>query len=486
MNWKQGIILHFLALFFYANSAFAADKDNLPQIYHPLDSLSTYYKPVIKQGKPLSAANTNYSAEKIESLYHELSTEIHITLNNSVMEYIKHFTTGQKGNFEIALALKNLYQSNILREINRLDLPEELQFLPIALSGMHNQAVSPSGGVGIWSLNYYIAKRYGLVIDKFKDERKDPVKSTQVALTYLKSLYQEYNSWNLAVTAFAFSPAAVNKAIIKSGGKSNYWDIQPYLEASSQSILSSFFASVYVSHYYVEHDMNPPGILVSAESEDFELSDTITLNVLSKKLGISEPMLQILNPTLRGNVIYPEKTSGLSFKIPVGMSKKVVGFEDHLIAESKKYIEKPEVVRKVSTTNYNKVVPPNKNKITYVVKSGDYLGKIAEKHNVGVSSIKRWNGLRSDRIDIGQKLAIYVDPEYKAPKPAPSSSTVKTTPKKILSYDKSKLINYTVKQGDSLWKIAKENPGNSVELLQQINSIGDGIKPGQVIKILQP
>jgi len=121
-----------------------------------------------------------------------------------------------------------------------------------------------------------------------------------------------------------------------------------------------------------------------------------------------------------------------------------------------------------------------------VVRSGDYLGKIAARYQVGVSTLKYWNGLSSDRIDIGQRLIVYV-PEGKTivPKPAVTAPSEKTTPAPVSSDTPSlnRYVNYTIKEGDTLWNIAKNNPGNSVEDLQKVNKISASIKPGQVIKI---
>ena len=483
MHIIKGFLSLTFTLIFLTTSAYTEFKDAYPKNYEPIDSLGKWYSTIIKKNSGLTSSEDNFSKEKIKSLYSELATELRMELNEDVFNYIHHYTTGQKSNFEIALSLGNLYNNQIIETISKNKVPKEIQYLPIVLSGMHNQAISPEGGVGIWKLNYFVAIKYGLQINKYIDERKDPTKSTEVAVKYLKDLYNEYKSWNMAITAFAFSPAIVNKAMIKSEGAINYWEIKHNLTAQEQQIIPSFFAAIYVSNFHLEHDMLPPHIVANNEIEPIKLEEVISVKLLSEKMKVSEQQLQILNPTHRGNLIYPEKISGNSYYVPQGVNSKIEAIAESLIVESKKYNEPEKLAKKVYVP-HEVVTPPNSTKIVYTVKSGDFLGKIAEKHNVGVSSIKRWNNLRSDRIDIGQKLEIYVGKA--ALTTTQSKAKPATESKPTLYVSPSLTTEYTIKEGDTLWKISKENPGNSIEKIQKLNGISDSIKPGQVIKILKP
>ena len=313
----KGLIISLFALIFWTN---VTANDGEPNSYSPFENLLEWYEPLLLGTPDLPNANEDFSEEKIRALYRELKTDLHVAMNSDVFDYIRHYTTGQKSNFEVALSLESLYGTQILNQVANEGLPREIAFLPLSLSGMHNQAVNQNGGSGLWSLNYYVAIKNGLKVSSYIDERKDPVKSTQVALKYLKELYNKYKSWNLAITAFATSPAVVNKAIIHSGNKTNYWEVAEYLPTEAKNVIPSFFASIYVASFYPELDLNPPGILINPQKESIVLKEEVSLSILSKELKVKEQTLRLLNPTFRGETIAPKSTSGIDFYIPQGLA----------------------------------------------------------------------------------------------------------------------------------------------------------------------
>ncbi len=483
MTRGKGNILIILALIFSTGSVFSTDRDRLIAEYTPLDSLSKWYTSMISKNTTLSGTPIRYTKNQISDHFKELNSSFGITLNEDVYNYIHHFTTGQRQNFEIAISLEEYYQPILNKLISNNKLPAELSYLPIILSGMHNQAIAPDGGVGIWKLNYFVAKKYGLTVNQYIDERKDIAKSTEAALQYLNDLHIKYQDWNLAITAFAYSPALVNKAIILSG-KKNYSGINTYLHSNARMLIPSYHAAIYTAQFYLEHDFNPPSISVVHELKPFPIENSVSIVDLANQLKISEHTLRMINPTIRGKIISPKAISGYDFFIPNTTVVTNLDLNTLYTAAKEKIKEESKPVKPVYTYT-PPPVPANSKEIIYSVKSGDFLGKIAESHQVGVTSLKRWNNLHSDRIDIGQKLVIYVPESFKSTASSASSAVKPTTPAAKVTIPSGQIGFYTIKEGDTLWKISKDHPGNSIEVIKQLNGIGENIKPGQVLKFIK-
>jgi membrane-bound lytic murein transglycosylase D len=184
-------------------------------------------------------------------------------------------------------------------------------------------------------------------------------------------------------------------------------------------------------------------------------------------VGISVEELQILNPTYKLNVIPFVKDKNYTLRLPLDAMGKFVNNEEAIYAHVTHQLESkekplPQIVQ-------------SENEIRYKVKSGDFLGKIAERYGVGVSQIKNWNGLRSNNLRIGQRLTIY--PRKNHPVVSNSGNTTNT-----VSNTDSKV--HTVQSGDSLWTISKKYPGITIDNLRDWNGIsGNDIRPGTKLKL---
>ena len=135
-------------------------------------------------------------------------------------------------------------------------LPVELKYLPVVESNLNPTATSKVGATGLWQLMFYTAVENGLAMNSYVDERMDPVKSTTAAVRYLKKLYDIHKEWNLAVASYNAGPRTISKAIQRSGGYQNYWNIRPFLPRETANYIPSFFATIYVLEYAKEHGIN--------------------------------------------------------------------------------------------------------------------------------------------------------------------------------------------------------------------------------------
>lgn len=395
-------------------------------------------------------------------------TPFNITYNPSLENVINSFLTRRRGLMSRMLTISQFYFPLFEQELDNLNIPLELKYLAIVESALNPRARSRVGATGLWQFMYGTGKMYDLDVNSYVDERSDPIKSTKAASLYLEKLYHIFDDWDLALAAYNSGPGNVNKAIRRSGGYKNYWNIRRNLPRETAGYVPAFLATMYIFEYAKEHGFDTQVVdRHYFETDTVHVKDLITFDQISELVDVSVEELQVLNPSYKLNLIPYVKGKNYTLRLPIGAIGKFVNNEEAIYAHVKKQLEseeKPlaEIVR-------------SQEEIRYRVKSGDFLGKIAEKHGVGVSELKNWNGLRSNNIRVGQRLTIY-------PRKRPTESNKGNTPSNTGANSGSKV--YTVKNGDSLWTISQKYPGISVENLRQWNGIsGNDIKPGTILKL---
>ncbi|SNY95011.1 membrane-bound lytic murein transglycosylase D [Flagellimonas pacifica] len=400
-------------------------------------------------------------------------TPFNISYNSSLESVIRSFLTRKKGLMQRMLTASQFYFPLFEQELDNQDIPLEIKYLAIVESALNPRARSRVGAKGLWQFMYGTGKMYGLDVSSYVDERNDPILATKAASKYLSKLHDIFNDWDLALAAYNSGPGNVNKAIRRSGGYKNYWNIRRNLPRETAGYLPAFLATMYIFEYAEEHGLQ----YKKAERPYFEtdtvhVKNLITFDQISKLVDISKEELEMLNPAYKLNIIPKIKGKTYALRLPVTKIGKFVNNEEAIYAYAKKELdslEKP--LPQLVTT---------KNQIRYKVRSGDYLGRIAERYGVGVSQIKRWNGLRSNNLRVGQRLTIFPRKPY-----IPKQATTKNNTSKSASgtvAGSSKV--HTVREGDSLWTISRKYPGISIENLREWNGLsGNNLKPGTKLKL---
>ena len=284
-----------------------------------------------------------------------------------------------------------LFEEVLARE----GLPLELKYLSVVESGLNPEARSPAGARGLWQFMYYTAKAEGLRIDGYVDERKDPLLATEAACRHLRRLHRMYGDWYFALAAYNAGPGNVNKAIRRSGGKTNYWEVRPFLPKETRDYVPNFIAVVYLMEHHADHGIFPQKTLPGAMSVDtLMVEGPLRFDQMAAVTSLSEAEVAALNPMYRLKIV-PGPGEKFTVRWPV---EKVAEF-----------LEKEEAMRahKPDLTPTIKYEPEP---VVYRVKSGDVLGTIARKHGVKVSQLKAWNDLKSTTIRVGQRLIIHADP----------------------------------------------------------------------------
>ena len=204
-----------------------------------------------------------------------------------------------------------------------------------------------------------------------------------------------YDDWFLALAAYNAGSGNVNKAIRRSGGKTNYWEVRSFLPKETRNYVPNFLAVLYLMEYHAEYGIVPRNVIPGFLTTDtINIQGPLRLDQIAQFLEASEEELKILNPIYSRNII-PGPGENWTVRIPLEMTAEFIAHESEMRGF------KPELTPEI------KYEP---DPIFYRVKSGDVLGTIAEKHGVSVGKLKAWNGLKNSNINVGQRLVIHGDP----------------------------------------------------------------------------
>ena len=412
-----------------------------------------------------------------------MNSFINLPYNEIVKNYIILYSEKMGARFENMLGLCSYYMPIFQETLNRHDLPEELKAMAIIESALNPLAVSRAGAKGMWQFMYGTARMYGLHIDSFVDERLDPVKSADAAARYMKDAYDIFGDWNLAIASYNCGAGNVNRAIRRSGGSREFWDIWPYLPRETRGYVPAFVGALYAMNYYKEHGLRPAAVEMPVHVDTFKINKMLHFKQVSELVGVPLEELKNLNPQYRHEIV-PGNDREYILRIPYNYTNAFIDCEDSLYRHKAEEYLNPATIKKIKDGGDGE-------RIVYRVKSGDYLGKIASRYRVSVNQIKRWNNLKSNNIRVGQRLVIYRGGKVISSAPAstakPAAQTKQTAAAPV---QKAAAVNtsaeyttYTVKSGDSLYLIAKRYPGVSAQNIMDFNGIGSNIKPGMTLKI---
>jgi membrane-bound lytic murein transglycosylase D len=431
-----------------------------------------------------------------------LPVQVDLAYNKFVRNYIRVYTGKRRELVQVVLGLSEYYFPIFDEIFDYHGIPLELKYCSIIESALNPRAVSRARATGIWQFMYGTGRMYGLTINSLVDERRDPIKSTHAAARFMKDLYRIYGDWTLVIAAYNCGPGNVNKAIRRSGGKKNFWDIYYYLPRETRGHLPAFIAATYTMNYHQEHLLYARPIELPIPADTIMVNDNLHLEQVSTVLGIPIEMLRDINPQYKYDII-PGKEKPYALKIPVQYSMQFIALEDSIFAyQDSVYFNNKKVTRSPAsyTTKYVPKPPsPNMEKVTYTIKSGDNLGYIASWFHIRVSDLKYWNNIYGTTIRSGKKLIIYVpkgkvayysqvDQMSFAEKQRSVGKEVTKAEAPAMTAggsDNQDYVLYEVRSGDTLWDIANKYPGVSDTDLIRLNGLSDGnkIRPGMIIKI---
>ena len=315
--------------------------------------------------------------------------------NPEVERWLSFYLTSGRRSMEIYLARSGKFTPMIEKILAEMEMPHELKYLPIIESGYSPYAYSPAHAVGVWQFIPGTGKRYGLRIDSWVDERRDPEKATRAAASYLQELYRMFGAWPLAMASYNCGEGAVSRAI-KRNNTNNYWALD--LPTETCNYVPKFYAALLIAN-----DPELYGFFVHYEDPlDYEtvvLERPADLKVLAQITDVSYEELKALNPELLSQYTHP-KVNGYVLKVPRPAHEEfVASFESATTSE--KYLSKKQLAKLQAPKSRGRVV-------YYRVKNGDTLWKIARRYKTTVKNLKKWNkSARGKYLRPGMKLKIY-------------------------------------------------------------------------------
>jgi len=467
---------------FYSN--FDRNLDSLMRIWYVQESIGS--DTLISE---MAVDVSPFVPELHDSIYiqrlQKIPSVVNLTYNNIVRSYIHVYTIRKRNQLEVMLGLKDYYFPMFEEIFDLYGLPLELTYLAVIESALNPRAVSRVGATGIWQFMLSTGRMYKLQVNTFVDERRDPVASTHAAAKFLKDLYGIYNDWVLAIAAYNCGPGNVNKAIRRSGGKTSYWDIYPYLPRETRGYVPAYIGATYAMNYYREHNLTPRYIDVPQVSDTVMVSRNVNLAQVSEVLDIPLQLMRDLNPQYRREIL-PGNTAPYPLRLPASYVTRYIDLEDSICRhKANVYLSNSFRTIEPSGTSASKTAnTAGKDRIVHTIRSGESLSSIALKYGVSVNNLKDWNDLSSSRIIEGKKLVVYTN------KPA-NTTSAKTenqagSPPVVASAN-GNVIYHTVKSGDTVWGIAQLYQGVSDSDILKWNNLSRNskIQPGMKLKIIQ-
>lgn len=431
---------------------------------------------------------------------------IPMTYNNIVRDCIDLYAGRRRDLVRYMLGMADFYFPIIEQVLDKHNLPIELKYLAVVESALNPIALSRVGACGLWQFMLPTGKSYGLEINSLVDERRDPVKATEAACKYFEDMYAIYGDWNLVLASYNCGPGNVNKAIRRSGGKTDFWEIFPYLPKETRSYVPLFIAANYIMNYSCEHNLCPMQTSLPLATDTVMVTNVLHLQQVADVLQLDMAQLRALNPQYKRDII-PGNAGPSVLKLPAVETYTFIDKEDTVFTHRAEEL----LAHCLPTGNGDGQTGSSttRERITHIVKNGENIYTIANRYGVAASDVRKWNGLRSNRVPRGKRLKLYIDnggilfaSSGKAASTAPAATGTRTSgaatasassrsqAAKASSSGKTAgtqgkgYISYRVKSGDSLYSISKKYPGVTTALLQKTNGLsGTAIRPGQVLKI---
>jgi len=433
----------------YSNNVFQNVSDNYQD---------TIVVPVVNQPAPLTAQSGIFK-RRLDSI----KKDIQLDYNEYVQSYIEIYSHNRDEMGHV-LGLTKYYFPIYEKAFHDAGIPDEIKYLSIVESKLDPYAVSRVGATGPWQFMFTTGKLYGLNIDDYVDERRDPIQASYAAAAYLKDAYEEFGDWLLAIASYNCGKSNVEHAIDKAGGATDFWSIRQYLPVETRGYVPAFIAVAYIMNYYNKLNIVPQPCNFALKTDTVLVNKYVSLAAVAQTLNVDIKDLTILNPAYKRQIINGTSKVPRRLIIPqIDKEKYSALYEtlnnSNIVPQSPQSFYAPYAAKKEEDIpSYHRV------------RRGETLGDIADAYGIELSDLKAWNHLHSNRTAVGQRLRL--------------KETVDETDDKSSVKHHADYITYKVKAGDTLSSIASKFEGASVEKIRSMNGLKKNhLQPGMTIRI---
>jgi len=336
-----------------------------------------------------------------------------MVFNSDIRSYINMYAKRSRS-VSVLLGLAKYYFPMFEETLDKYNCPLELKYLAVIESALNPTAVSRAGATGLWQFMYNTGKMYGLEVTTMVDYRCDPIRATDAAARHLSDLSKMFfDDWVLAMAAYNCGAGNVKKAIVRSGGKTNFWEIYDYLPKETRGYVPAFYGAWYVMQYYDKYGIVPAEMKFGAV-DTFLIAQKLHLQQISSVINIPIDELSALNPQYKRNII-PQSEDPMYLTLPEGYS---IAFElmkdsiynyntDQYFTPASIAIEES-MLKSSSTSSSSSGNGNNKSQPKiHVVKSGESLSIIARKYRTTASELAKMNKMSvNTTIHPGKKLIV--------------------------------------------------------------------------------
>jgi len=496
--------------------------------------------------------STDVLKERLAKL--DAKSPFNIEYSKGLENIIKSYLKNRPRSYERLMAISEYYFPMFEEHLAKYNVPIEIKYLAVIESALNPRAKSRVGATGLWQFMYPTGKQYNLEVNSYVDERSDPIKATEAACQYLSSLYNIFGDWDLVLASYNAGPGNVTKAIRRSGSYSNYWNIRKNLPQETQAYVPTFLATMYIYEYAKDHGIKARKAPITYfETDTVMVKRQMSFKQIANLLDVPVSQLELLNPIYKLDIIPFTVDKAHFLRLPkdkialfASNEKAVYAYLDYEDSKREKpyFLDKSETAiasarrdssssRTVASRTSVKKERSVSTKL-HTVKRGDNLGEIASKYDVSIADLRKWNKIRGNNIQAGQRLKIQkttiisspvkeeaiaakdtkdtvitktatvtanaktavasTDADTQTEGDATAAPTVETKTavavkeptrrSKEVNYEQERM--YIVQKGDSLFSIARKHPGVTVENLKNWNKIqGESIQPGMKLKVVE-